>query len=358
MEQSKERVRIMRMLITVFSVLFLSSRVAFALGECGMSCCIAGATTSGVTLAEKFGISLLYEYTDMTTIRDGSRSISPNDVLNRVTAKWPTMPEGKLSFEVPTKMIMQKYTLLGAYPVTERFQLLFSVPYVINDMDMKMRMRSPMGMDMERTMKMDTVEGLGDITFMGLYTPYTDALVRPTKRLTLGMGLKTPTGKNDEKTDDGQLVHAMMQPGTGSWDPLFFVNYMRAFYPLILQGNLLYHLTTEGDEGYEFGDQLSLDMIARYQLFMYVSPGFEFNVLHAWKDKDHDKKYSRPETSLVDNPDNTGITSLYVTPSLHVKIPKTGGSADLKFQVPVYQHARGIQQVVDWRVMASIAWNF
>jgi hypothetical protein len=92
-----------------------------------------------------------------------------------------------------------------------------------------------MGMDM----KMDTVEGPGDMTLMGLYTLLADELLNPTKKLTLGLGVKTPTGENDEMTESGTLVHAMMQPGTGSWDPLFLVNYMRSFYPLILRPFLL-----------------------------------------------------------------------------------------------------------------------
>ena len=41
-----------------------------------------------------------------------------------------------------------------------------------------------------------------------------------------------------------------------------------------------------------------------------------------------------------------------------IKIPGTGGSADLKYQVPVYQKVNGIQQVTDWKVLTSVTWNF
>ena len=196
------------------------------------------------------------------------------------------------------------------------------------------------------------------MTFMGLYKLYMDNPDVPTKKLTVGLGLKSPTGKNDEELASGHLVHAMMQPGTGSWDPLFLVNYMHTFSPVVFQTNLLYHVTTEGDEGYEFGDKVSLDLIARYPLTNYVSPGIELNGLYAGQDTDHDGKYSRPDESLLDNPDNTGILSLAVSPSVQVKIPKTGGSVDLKFQKPIYQHVRGTQQVADWSAMASVVWAF
>lgn len=341
----------MKRLLSIIPVsllaIFLYSPAVFALGECGLSCCIAGAATSGVTLASKLGLSLQYEYTFMETIRNGTDEVSPNEVIDQ---NWMMGS----SYSVPTKMTMEKLSLIAAVPLSERFQVIGVVPFVRNNMDM--RRKDAMGMIMD--MEMETVEGLGDVSLLGLYAAYTDAPVRPTRRLTLGFGVKTPTGKNTEETASGLLVHAMMQPGTGSWDPLLMVNYMRAFYPLVLQANLFYHLSTEGDQGYEFGDQFTYDFIARYQVGNYVNLGLELNGVHAGKDQDHDGKYSRPATSMVDNTDNTGINSLLMIPGLQVKIPGTGGSAEVKYQRPVYQDANGDQQVLDWRVLTTVVWVF
>ncbi len=348
----------MRIVIAALLFLIIADKVVYAHCECCLSSTLAEATISGVTTAPNFGLSLQYEYTNMKTIREGSKSISPNSVLDNIAAGWPAMPAEPKSFSVPTRMIMQKYTMLGSYAITKKFQFLVTAPYVINDMNMRMLMRGTMGHQMKMDMKMNTIEGLGDVTLMGLYSLYVDKPDLPTKKITLGLGVKTPTGKNDEKDDSGELVHAMMQPGTGSWDPLFLVNYVHTFQPLIFQTNLFYHMATEGDEGYEFGDKLSLDFIARYQVTNYIIPGLELNGLYADQNTDHDGKYSHPDESLLDNTDNTGITSLSVSPSILIKIPKTGGSIDLKFQRPVYQNAQGTQQVVDWRAMASIVWAF
>ncbi|NUO07330.1 MAG: transporter [Candidatus Brocadia sp.] len=368
-------------IVIIFLLLLIFTIKVYAHGECCLSRSLSEATISGVTLAPNLGFSLHYEYTNMKTIRDGSKSISPNTVLDNVAAEWPVMPEETKSFSIPTRMIMQKYTLLGSYAVTKKIQLLATVPYVINDMNMRMLTRGTMDHhqhsgplsrqtysgalaadmapdDMRMDMKMDTVEGFGDMTLMGFYTLYADKPSYSTKKLTLGLGIKIPTGKNDEEFDSGGLVHAAMQPGTGSWDPLFLLSYMHTLQPLVFQTNLLYHMTTEGDEGYEFGDKISLDFIARYQVTNYVNPGLELNLFYAGQDTDHDGKYSRPDESLLDNTDNTGITSLSVSPAILIKIPKTDGSIDLKFQKPIYQNARGIQQVVDWRAMASIVWAF
>ena len=331
--------------VLFFTLVLLSGRDAHALGECGLSCCIAGATTSGVTLAENFGVSLVYEYAFMETIRNGTDSVTPDQVL-----------DGKpgVSYSVPTEMKMQKLSLVGVLPVNERLQLLASVPYVINDMDMG----SKDAMDMRMNMSMEQISGLGDVTLMGLYTLYTDAPVRPGHRLTVGLGVKAPTGKTDERKPHGNLIHAMMQPGSGSWDPLFLVNYTRGLYPLVLQANLFYQLTTEGFNGYEFGDKFSFDLSAKYQATNYVNLGVEVNGIHAEKDDDHDGRYSNPVNSMIDNPDFTGLDSIFVSPVVQVKIPNSGGSAKFKYQVPVYHDVNGFQQVVDWTALASVVGVF
>jgi hypothetical protein len=328
-------------------LLALPATRALALGECGLACCLAGAATSGVTLAQNFGLAMQYEHSNMETIRHGTDEVSPDEVINQF---WS--PGGM--YMVPTKMTMEKLSLIGARPLNARWQLVGVVPYVRNDMDM--RMKNSMGMVMNTSM--DTIEGIGDVTVLAMYTAQTDAPVRPTKRVTLGFGLKTPTGENDARTASGNFVHAMMQAGTGSWDPIITANYMRAFYPLVLQVNGFYHLTTESDEGYEFGDQIGVDVITRYQVSSYVNLGVDLNAIHAEQDDDHDGNYSRVAVSMVDNPANTGLNSVFITPALQFKIPDSAGSVELKYQLPIYQNVHGYQQVVDDRFMATLAWSF
>ncbi len=339
--------KISLILLTVVLASALGGGRAFALGECGLSCCLAGAAGGGVTLAENFGLSLIYEHAWMETIRTGTDAVSPDEAISR------NQKPGK-SYKVPLNMRMQKLSLVGALPVNERLTLLASVPYVINDMDM--RSRSAMGMVMD--MRMATVSGLGDATLLGLYTLYTDAPIRPAQRLTVGLGVKAPTGESSERTASGGLVHAMMQPGSGSWDPIFMVNYMRGLYPVVLQATLFYQLTTEGINGYEFGDRFTYDLSARYQAASFLNLGLEVNGIHAEKDDDHDGRFTQADTSLVDNPENTGLDSIFVSPFVQAKLPGTGGSVELKYQLPVYQDVNGFQQVVNWRALASLTWVF
>ena len=325
---------------------------AFALGECGLSCCIAGATGSGATLAENFGATIVYEYSWMETLRHGSDEVSPNQAIDE--NRTPGM-----AYSVPTEMTMEKKTFVGVFPINERLSLLTLIPYATNEMEM--RMKSGMGMVMD--MEMDRICEIGDVSLLGLYTAYTDAPIRPTRKLTLGFGLKIPTGDNDERSASGSLVHAMMQPGSGSWDLILLANYMRAFYsalprPLVLQANLYHQLTTEGRGGYEFGDQTTVDLITRYQAADYVNLGVEVNYIHAESDDDHDGRFDRSTTSMLDNTDNTGLDSVFISPSVQVKLPGTPGSFELKYQTPLYQHVKGYQLVVDWRVLATAFFAF
>lgn len=332
--------------LAVFPML-MTSNVARALGECGLSCCLAGANSSGVMLAEEFGLAVQYEYSDMQTIRYGTDEVSPGFVLNQ---NWTP---GTM-YSVPTKMTMEKLSFVGARPLNERWTLVGIVPFLRNNMDMRMRMPSGMEVDMS----MDEIAGLGDISFVGYYTAYTDAPVRPTERLTLGLGIKTPTGKNNEVTPNGNLVHAMMQLGSGSWDALFTLNYMLGYYPWVMQVNAFYHLTTEGDLGYEFGDQIGMDLIARHQTTSYLNLGIELNMIKTAQDKDHDGQYSRPAVSMVDNTAYTGLTSVSITPGIQYKFPNSSASVDLKYQRPVYQDVNGYQQVLDERWLVTGAWTW
>ena len=325
---------------------------AFALGECGLSCCIAGATGSGATLAENFGASIVYEYSRMETLRHGSVEVSPGEAIDE--NRTPGMP-----YSVPTEMTMEKKTFVGVFPINERLKLMAFIPYATNDMEM--RMKSGMGMVMD--MEMDSISEVGDVSLLGLYTAYTDAPIRPSRRLTLGLGLKTPTGDNDERNASSTLVHAMMQPGSGSWDLILLANYMRAFYsalprPLVLQANLYHQFTTEGRGGYEFGDQTTVDLITRYQIADYVNLGVELNYIHAESDDDHDGRFDRSLVSMLDDIGNTGLDSIFISPSVQVKLPGVPGSLELKYQTPLYQHVKGYQQVLDWRVLATASFAF
>lgn len=338
--------KILKSVLILLSILLPAA--TFAVGECPLHSSISIMPSPD----SKLSLQLQYEYAYMKTLREGASSISKNKVLD------DALMAGSMRYTIPIKMTMKKYTLVANYAPAERFQLILAIPYVVNDMKMKMAMKDMMGMIMKSDMKMDTVDGLGDTTLIGLYKLYSDAPVKPAKSVSIGFGIKMPTGDNDVKKANGKLVHAMMQPGTGSWDPIFLINAMHSMKSISFQFNGLYHLATKGDEGYEFGDKISADLFTRYQVLDSINLGLGLNFIHAEKDTDHDGKYSKPATSMIDNTGNTGITAFSLSPEIQVKFLNTGGSLLLRFQKPVYQDVNGIQQVVDWKALASLIWVF
>lgn len=336
----------------------------------GGECCMMGNLAAASSADGRWSLQFQYDYSYMKTLREGRDEVSPDEVLDA------QIMSGQKKYSVPTEMIMQKYVLAAQARPLAKLQLLATVPYVVNDMEMRMAMGTTMGTGMgtgmgmamggdagmgastKSDMTMDTVQGLGDAIVGGMYTVYHGTAAGTSRNVALGLGLKMPTGENDVKKGDGiHFVHAMMQPGTGSWDPIFMVQTGYAAGKLGLNLNGTYHLTTTGDEGYEFGDMLGVDLIARYQILSALRFGLGLNYLSTAKDRDHDGKYTSL-TSMIDNPENTGGTSVSLAPEILVRLPGTGGSLALTVQKPVMQRVNGTQQVMDWRVLASLGWAF
>ena len=117
-------------------------------------------------------------------------------------------------------------------------------------------------------------------------------------------------------------------------------------------------MSTEGKDGYEFGDQFAWDVTARYGVLTYFNLGLGLNGISSTQDKDHKGVFARPMMSMLDTPAYSGLHSYLATLALQVKIPNTAGSAEIKVQLPVYQSVGGYQQVLENRLLASTTWVF
>lgn len=352
----------MCMLRRIFLIFFVLAATAdlllpekAAASECGLSCCIAGAAEGIGAGGKGLNVNLQYEWMKMGMLLEGKDEKSPDEILST-----------KMMFSVPTEMIMQKMTANLAYGLNEKVSLLASIPYVRNDMDMKMKMSMPMPMTSDMTM--DTIEGLGDVTLMAFYRIYADADTAPTVRITAGAGVKAPTGEY-EKRENGELVHMMMQPGTGSWDPLLVINGMKAFGRTYLLGTATYQFTTENDRGYEVGDRLTVDIAGKYRLTDLFNLTLALNYVHSDKDKTDGSidpqspaarvNYQNPMMSLMDNVENTGLDSYFISPGLEFK-PSAGSpwAFNASAKIPVYQKANGTQLVTDSWYVANASYRF
>ncbi|MCW4467377.1 transporter [Flavobacterium sp. MFBS3-15] len=102
-----------------------------------------------------------------------------------------------------------------------------------------------------------SIDGLGDITVLGLYTLYqtkNDSV--PFRHvLQMGGGIKAPTGKYDSANNGS--VNPSFQVGTGSWDYLLAAEYIITRNNLGLNAMVNYTFKTENSEKYHFGDQFN-----------------------------------------------------------------------------------------------------
>lgn len=291
---------------------------------------------------EETSLRFTYSFTRMDRLKQGTSAKSLDE------ASAPTKYTS-----LPVSMEMIKYTVTAGYGFSSRFKAFVSLPYLRNTMNMIMSNGVGLGwMDMT----MEPVSKPGDATVMGLYRIYTDQDMQPTAALTLGLGVKTPTGSSTETTASGGYLHAHMQPGTGSWDPLLSLLYTRTLSAVDLQADVTRQFATRNRQGYESGDSTSITVSSKFTAWRVFNPGMGIIYLHTGRATDRDGRYS-DLTSLMDDPANTGGDSLWVSPEIQV-VPFRQLVVDVKIQVPVWEKVNGIQLVSSYRLLSGLTYRF
>jgi len=337
----------MKCKLFVFLFLFLMAPVSALAG--GFCCQMpAGVEQNGLSGAGSISLSADYDYSRMSRFVEGDSYKSLNAVLHdpRFT---PMMGRGV----VPEVMDMHRITLTAAYQPTDRLVLSLSAPWVINDMTMRMWM-----MGKWTRMTMDQVSGFGDMTLSGSYRLYQDQDTRPRTALWVGAGLKFPTGSSTVD-EGGKRIHAHMQPGTGSWDPILSLDFIKMLSSdFLLKADASYHFSTPNHLDYSYGDTASLDTALAYNLTDYMNVSLGVNYFHSEQADDPDNKYNGKVSSrLTDFAGYTGEDSIWIYPSVRI-MPFAGAGIDLKFQYPVYYHVPDIEFVTDFRLTAGISYSF
>lgn len=196
--------------------------------------------------------------------------------------------------------------------------------------------------------------GIGDITVTGRYSVLAPQNPdRPT--LVVGIGVKTPTGsatKLGKVFEGGDAVRAMaersIQPGSGSWDPIFSAYYLQRFQQISTFANGTIRLPT-GHDGYEFGTETLINLGASYPVLPGIETILQFNFRVAGRDD------SDEETALFNQ--NTGGEYVFISPGLRMTVAK-----DLSMyafaQLPIYRNVNGGQLTADWSISAGISYAF
>ncbi len=120
------------------------------------------------------------------------------------------------------------------YAVTDKWSLLFRVPYEVKDQNAEVRFIEPANAEKRQAMlsnqnihhRTETYRGVSDV--MLLATHNKQGLFREGDSMKISAGTTLPTGKTEEdvyKLGDKGLKHLHIQFGTGTFNPLLELNY-------------------------------------------------------------------------------------------------------------------------------------
>ena len=153
------------------------------------------------------------------------------------------------------------------------------------------------------------------------------------RELTLGGGLKLPLGRTD-LTSQGIILAEDMQPGTGSWDGIFWGYASQGSFPTATSDIFLsasYRLTGTSDREYRFGNEFITNIGVRHRPWS----SFDYSLA---------VRYRRTEANRRSGSEipNTGGKWIYFAPGLNVRL---SDNLSLRFsgQIPIDRDLNGTQ---------------
>ncbi len=196
--------------------------------------------------------------------------------------------------------------------------------------------------------------GLGDMIVSAQY-----AVLVPSAEfqpyLSFLIGIKLPTGVTRLKNAEGEEAEVTIQPGTGSLDGLFGVNYRQTLFsvptisgaysalPIIV--GISYQLSGKGTDDYRFGNTLLVHLGTAYQFINRASVLLQVNGrFQGFADVGTTGEFR----------ENTGGTWIFISPGLSGQLTDVF-SAYTYVQIPLYQNVHGIQQTAKFNLQFGLS---
>jgi hypothetical protein len=147
-----------------------------------------------------------------------------------------------------------------AYGVTEDLTVAFRLPYVIRT---DIRAAEYNGTDVEAELHGDS-DGIGDLTTLAQWRFFNDTASRTEAALLLGV--TAPTGKTNEKDNEGESFDAEFQPGSGAWNGLFGLALTKRYGLWSFDASGIYTLAGDGTQDTNLGDRFHYGIAASYRV--------------------------------------------------------------------------------------------
>jgi len=324
--------------------------------------------------ASTFGCELCAIYS-----ADSARGTSSSGFLVSVseqfTAYRVTQFEGEESpFPDPDYLDNSITHIVPTYNFSPRFGLSLNIPVVYNSFERTdVRYFPPPRLPVFETER-GSEFGLGDMALIGRAMVWHLDKMNYSVILNLLAGVKFPTGDSsriEDEVDQARLFNAllppgsphdplghsqssvhqhMIAPGSGSYDGIFGVTLNTRWKRWFFNSQAQYYLRTEGEEDFEFGDEILISGGPGRYLVVHDewTLGLQFNAFYETEARDK---------ILGVKSDNTGMTAWYVGPQLGV----TWGehlAANAGADFPLAIANNGLQKVPEFRVHGGISFRF
>ena len=199
---------------------------------------------------------------------------------------------------------------------------------------------------------LDETNGIGDGVLLFKYN--FNQLFKQNNTLRIGLGAKIPIGATDKKNDQGILLNADLQPGSGAWDMIFWTSYLHnfSFRPTAtFSATAIYRLTGTNNDylnnltTYRFGPEFQtfINYVDEFFLFKtLINPGLSI-------------KYRKAQQDEIGGIllDNTGGKWLIAIPSIGIQLSQKLTFLT-KFEIPMYSYVEGTQLTPTYRVTAGL----
>jgi hypothetical protein len=201
--------------------------------------------------------------------------------------------------------------------------------------------------------------GLGDLLLFGQYR----LIEQNNTDVGLLFGLKAPTGKTNDKDDDGNRFETEFQPGSGSWDLLIGASASHNTDKVGYHANVLLNKTNKGSQSTEIGDMLSYNLAMTYRL--NGEDHSNHNHVHD-TDPDGAIKWDavlelngetrRKNKISGQSEQHSGGTTVFVSPGLRATMGQFGGF--ISVGLPIIENMNGKQTDIDARVIAGLSLSY
>ncbi len=318
-------------------------------------------TISATTVEQGHGVAVVtLDYQSLSGLSD--------ETLIQSTASLPPgTPEANHVHDLRS---VQAYAFLYAYGVTDDLTLALRLPFVRRTGIREAHEHEPGEFEVE---DLGSADGVGDLLLFGQYRFFH----QDETELALLFGLKTPTGKTNDSTAQGEVFDAEFQPGSGSWDPLLGLAWTHHAGAWSFDSNVLYTLATTGTQNTDLGDRFQYNFAVSYRLASLGSgaqPMFHGATPHA-DDDGHQHAHAHAHAGLaldlvlelngewhaeqvtdgISDP-NSGGNTIFLSPGLRLSEDKWSGFVSVG--IPIVDDLNGIQSEPDWRVLIGGSLSF